>query len=234
KAVHLSRGISGIDPHGRIRSPCQSRQPVLPGMVQSRNACHRHFESIQAARGGLLHLARFQHQCAGPEGSSHARALSRLGLGSDLRHRRQWWRLDRAPLYGTAASEAADSWCPVKPARQTSKLFAHDIALSNIIRGVKEVREWLPQAPLLICDCIPPLTTPSKSNNRRAEPISGSSLYWPDWARHDDLLGQREHECEAIRVQGRILSARAAFIVPARILYAGSAPSARSPAAARQ
>src|SRR5262249_38238355 len=149
------------------------------------------------------YLARFQHQCAGPEGSSHARALSRLGLGSDLRHRRQWWRLDRAPLYGTAASEAADSWCPVKTARQISKLFAHDIALSNIIRGVKEVREWLPQAPLLICDCIPPLTTPSKSNNRRAEPISGSSSYWPEWARHDDLLGQREHECEAIRVQGR-------------------------------
>src|SRR5215831_20632454 len=92
-------------------------------MVQSRTACHRHFQSIQAARGGLLHLARFQHQCAGPEGSSHARALSRLGLGSDLRHRRQWRRLDRAPLYGTAASEAADSWCPVKTARQISKLF---------------------------------------------------------------------------------------------------------------
>jgi len=31
----------------------------------------------------------------------------------------------------------------VKTARQISKLFAHDIALSNIIRGVKEVREWL-------------------------------------------------------------------------------------------
>src|SRR5215831_12245090 len=90
-------------------------------MVQSRTACNRHFESIQAPRGGLLHLARFQHQCAGPEGSSHARALSRLGLGSDLRHRRQWWRLDRAPLYGTAASEAADSWCPVKTARQIFK-----------------------------------------------------------------------------------------------------------------
>jgi hypothetical protein len=70
----------------------------------------------------------------------------------------------------------------VKTVRQISKLFAHDIALSNIIRGVKEVREWLPQAPLLICDCIAPLTTPSKSNNRRAEPISGSSSYWPDWA----------------------------------------------------
>jgi hypothetical protein len=36
----------------------------------------------------------------------------------------------------------------VKTARQISKLFAHDIALSNIIRGVKEVREWLPQAAL--------------------------------------------------------------------------------------
>jgi tetratricopeptide (TPR) repeat protein len=33
-------------------------------------------------------------------------------------------------------------------ARQISKLFAHGIALSEIIRSVKEVREWLPEADL--------------------------------------------------------------------------------------
>jgi tetratricopeptide (TPR) repeat protein len=33
-------------------------------------------------------------------------------------------------------------------ARQISKLFEHGIALSEIIRSVKEVREWLPQADL--------------------------------------------------------------------------------------
>jgi tetratricopeptide (TPR) repeat protein len=33
-------------------------------------------------------------------------------------------------------------------ARQMSKLFAHGIALSEIIRSVKEVREWLPEADL--------------------------------------------------------------------------------------
>src|SRR5215470_10066509 len=114
-------------------------------MVQSRTACHRHFESIQAARGGLLYLARFQHQCAGAEGSSHARALSRLGLGSDLRHRRQWRRLDRTPLHGTAANEAADSWYPVKTARQISKAVRAQLLCPISFRGVKEVREWLPQ-----------------------------------------------------------------------------------------
>jgi tetratricopeptide (TPR) repeat protein len=33
-------------------------------------------------------------------------------------------------------------------ARQISKLFAHGIALSEIIRSVKEIRKWLPQADL--------------------------------------------------------------------------------------
>jgi tetratricopeptide (TPR) repeat protein len=33
-------------------------------------------------------------------------------------------------------------------ARQISKLFAHGIALSEIIRSVKEVRQWLPEADL--------------------------------------------------------------------------------------
>jgi BRCA1 C Terminus (BRCT) domain len=33
-------------------------------------------------------------------------------------------------------------------ARQLSKLFAHGIALSEIIRSVNEVRQWLPQADL--------------------------------------------------------------------------------------
>jgi tetratricopeptide (TPR) repeat protein len=33
-------------------------------------------------------------------------------------------------------------------ARQISKLFAHGITLSEIIRSVKEVREWLPEADL--------------------------------------------------------------------------------------
>jgi tetratricopeptide (TPR) repeat protein len=33
-------------------------------------------------------------------------------------------------------------------ARQISKLFAHGISLSQIIRSVKEVREWLPEADL--------------------------------------------------------------------------------------
>src|SRR5262249_24337432 len=33
-------------------------------------------------------------------------------------------------------------------ARQISKLFAHGIALSEIIRSVKEIRPWLPQADL--------------------------------------------------------------------------------------
>src|SRR4029077_12346368 len=33
-------------------------------------------------------------------------------------------------------------------ARQISKLFEHGIALSEIIRSVKEVRAWLPEADL--------------------------------------------------------------------------------------
>jgi tetratricopeptide (TPR) repeat protein len=35
-----------------------------------------------------------------------------------------------------------------RSARQISKLFAHGIALSEIIRSVNEIREWLPEADL--------------------------------------------------------------------------------------
>jgi Tripartite tricarboxylate transporter family receptor len=46
-------------------------------------------------------------------------------------------------------------------ARQISKLFAHGIALSEIIRSVNEIREWLPEADSPTCASIPPLLTTS-------------------------------------------------------------------------
>jgi BRCA1 C Terminus (BRCT) domain len=39
-------------------------------------------------------------------------------------------------------------FCDLASARQISKLFAHGIALSEIIRSVKEIRHWLPEADL--------------------------------------------------------------------------------------
>ena len=59
-------------------------------------------------------------------------------------------------------------------ARQIAKLFEHGIALSEIIRSVKEVRASKLTYP--ICGCTPPLITPSRSNNPRGERISGVSL----------------------------------------------------------
>jgi hypothetical protein len=53
-------------------------------------------------------------------------------------------------LSGSACStrEAACSGFVIWHARQISKLFAHGISLCEIIRSVKEVREWLPEADL--------------------------------------------------------------------------------------
>ncbi len=59
-------------------------------------------------------------------------------------------------------------------ARQISNLFAHGISLSEILRSVKEIRAWLPEAD--ICACIRPRTVPLKLNSRANEPTSADSL----------------------------------------------------------
>jgi hypothetical protein len=61
-------------------------------------------------------------------------------------------------------------------ARQVSSLFANGIALSEIIRSVKEVEHGSLKLIYPICDCIQPLIGRSKLNNPRAEPISAASL----------------------------------------------------------
>jgi hypothetical protein len=61
-------------------------------------------------------------------------------------------------------------------ARQTSKLFAHGIALSEILRSVNEVRQWLPEADLSNLRLHPVAHHTLKLNSPEGEPITAANL----------------------------------------------------------
>jgi len=62
-------------------------------------------------------------------------------------------------------------------ARQIAKLVTDGVRLSEIVRGVSEIRKWLPEVGLSnVRFRAGPLTTASKSSNRRDEPINAANF----------------------------------------------------------